>query len=87
MQLKQLRNHQVDFPWFCNSNNYKTGARHMKRYEGKVAVVTGGNSGIGYAAAARLRDEGAAAVAFLGSSDASFVTGAELAVDGGMTQV
>ncbi len=31
----------------------------MKRLEGKVAVVTGGNSGIGLAAAKRLRDEGA----------------------------
>ena len=29
----------------------------------------------------------AAAVAFLGSDDASFITGAEVAVDGGMTQV
>jgi NAD(P)-dependent dehydrogenase (short-subunit alcohol dehydrogenase family) len=32
-------------------------------------------------------EEIAAAVAFLGSSDASFITGAELAVDGGLTQV
>jgi NAD(P)-dependent dehydrogenase (short-subunit alcohol dehydrogenase family) len=31
----------------------------MKRFEGKVAVVTGGNSGIGLATAQRLRDEGA----------------------------
>ncbi len=31
----------------------------MKRLEGKVAVVTGGNSGIGLAAAKRLHDEGA----------------------------
>jgi len=31
----------------------------MKRLEGKVAVVTGGNSGIGLAAAQRLQDEGA----------------------------
>jgi NAD(P)-dependent dehydrogenase (short-subunit alcohol dehydrogenase family) len=31
----------------------------MKRLEGKVAVVTGGNSGIGLAAAKRLSDEGA----------------------------
>ena len=31
----------------------------MKRFEGKVAVVTGGNSGIGLATAKRLHDEGA----------------------------
>jgi NAD(P)-dependent dehydrogenase (short-subunit alcohol dehydrogenase family) len=31
----------------------------MKRLEGKVAVVTGGNSGIGLAKAKRLEQEGA----------------------------
>jgi meso-butanediol dehydrogenase/(S,S)-butanediol dehydrogenase/diacetyl reductase len=31
----------------------------MKRFENKVALVTGGRSGIGKAIAARLRDEGA----------------------------
>ena len=31
----------------------------MKRFEGKVAVVTGGNSGIGLATARRLHEEGA----------------------------
>jgi NAD(P)-dependent dehydrogenase (short-subunit alcohol dehydrogenase family) len=31
----------------------------MRRLEGKVAVVTGGNSGIGFASAKRLQDEGA----------------------------
>lgn len=31
----------------------------MKRFEGKVALVTGGRSGIGQATARRLRDEGA----------------------------
>jgi len=39
----------------------------MKRFEGKVAVVTGGNSGIGLAAAKRLQEEGAR-VAILGRS-------------------
>jgi len=34
----------------------------MKRLEGKVAVVTGGNSGIGLASARRLREEGARVV-------------------------
>src|SRR5215472_16229985 len=34
----------------------------MKRHEGKVAVVTGGNSGIGLASAKRLHEEGARVV-------------------------
>lgn len=31
----------------------------MKNLENKVAVITGGNSGIGYAAAKRLKESGA----------------------------
>ena len=34
----------------------------MARFQDKVAVVTGGNSGIGYATAARLKEEGATVI-------------------------
>ena len=34
----------------------------MKRFENKVALVTGGRSGIGRATAKRLRDEGATVI-------------------------
>src|SRR3974377_82288 len=41
---------------------YFHGRRTMNRFEGKIAVVTGGNSGIGLATAKRLHDEGARVV-------------------------
>lgn len=71
----------------------------MSKLEGKVAVVTGGSSGIGLATAKRLANDGAfvfitgrkqaeldAAVAFLASDESNCVNGSELFTDGGMRQ-
>lgn len=51
------------------------------KLENKVAVITGGSSGIGLAA------EAARAALFLASADASYITGSDIMVDGGLSQV
>ena len=54
-----------------------------ERLKGKVALITGGSTGIGLGTV----EDIAAAVAFLASQDASYITGCEIAVDGGMSRV
>ncbi len=53
------------------------------RLSDRIAIVTGGASGIGLASTRRLLEEGAAVVAFLASDDASVITGALIPIDGG----
>jgi len=71
-----------------------------KRHNGKIAVITGGNSGLGLVTAQRFVAEGAyvfitgwlvlnAAVKQIGnaSNDSSFATSIQLSTDGGMAQI
>ncbi|MGA5817534.1 hypothetical protein ACPC54_06700 [Kitasatospora sp. NPDC094028] len=53
------------------------------RPAGRTAVVAGAAGGIGRAVAERCVREGAAAVLFLASDEAAFVTGDVLPIDGG----
>lgn len=54
----------------------------MKNLEGKTAVVTGGNSGIGYAAAKELKEQGASVIITGRRKDALELAAAELGVMG-----
>jgi len=73
-----------------------------KRLDGKIAVITGGSSGLGLATARRFVAEGAyvfitgrreselnAAVKQIGNAlnDSSLATSIQLSVDGGMAQI
>jgi len=56
-----------------------------KKLKDKIAVITGGNSGIGYAAAKKLKENGANIIHCLTSENTGFLTGANFLVDGGQS--
>ena len=56
----------------------------MEKLNGRVTIVTGGGTGIGKAIEVRFAKEGANVALFLVSEEASYITGAIYAVDGGM---
>ncbi|MDK1377876.1 MULTISPECIES: SDR family NAD(P)-dependent oxidoreductase [unclassified Sinorhizobium] len=55
----------------------------MKRFDGKVAVVTGGGGGIGSAISRRLADEGALVVVSDGNGEAATIVASEIEAAGG----
>ncbi|MGB6037770.1 MAG: SDR family oxidoreductase [Cryomorphaceae bacterium] len=59
----------------------------MKRLEKKVAVITGGNSGIGYAAAAKLKEAGATVIITGRSAERIEAAAEELGVKGVVADV
>jgi ribosomal protein L31 len=63
-----------------------TEEKYMAKLEGKIAFISGGNSGIGLATAKQFVNEIAKAVVFVASEDSSYITGTELFVDGGFAQ-